>query len=74
VIQPRPTTLDLAVDGCDFTGGGGTAGTLNTATIITQATAQNFKVAGLGFTVSAIFSATNAGNLAYLDGLCLEQV
>ncbi len=57
-----------------FTGGGGSAGTLNAATLITQATAQNFKVSGLGFTVSAIFSATNAGNLAYLDGLALGVV
>ena len=57
-----------------FQGGGGSAGTLDTATIITQATAQNFKTNGLGFTVSAIFSATNAGNLAYLDGLTMEIV
>ena len=55
-----------------FQGGGGSAGTLNTLTIITQATAQAYTTNGLGFTVSAIFSATNAGNLAYLDGLTLE--
>lgn len=55
-----------------FTGGGGTAGTLNTPTIITQGTAINYSTNGLGFTVSAIFSGTNAGNLAYLDGFTLE--
>lgn len=55
-----------------FTGGGGSAGTLNSPTIITQGTAINYANNGLGFTVSAIFSATNAGNLAYLDGFTLE--
>lgn len=55
-----------------FTGGGGSAGTLNTPTIITQGTSINYATNGLGFSVSAIFSATNAGNLAYLDGFTLE--
>jgi hypothetical protein len=55
-----------------FTGGGGSAGTLNTATICTQLTSKDLSTNGLGFTVSAIFSATNAGNLAYLDGFTLE--
>ena len=55
-----------------FTGGGGSAGTLNAPTICTQLTAKDPTVNGQGFTVSAIFSATNAGNLAFLDGLTLE--
>lgn len=63
----------LLVNG-SFTGGGGSAGTLNTPTICTQLTAKNFATNGLGFTVSAVFSATNAGNLAYMDGLTLEVV
>jgi hypothetical protein len=63
----------LLING-SFTGGGGSAGTLNAPTICTQLTAKNLTTAGQGFTVSAIFSATNAGNLAYLDGLCLEVV
>lgn len=57
-----------------FTGGGGTAGTINSPTIITQLAAKDFTTNGLGFTVSAIFSATNAGNLAFLDGFVLEAV
>lgn len=57
-----------------FTGGGGTAGTLNTPTITTALSAKDFTTNGLGFTVSAIFSATNAGNLAYMDGFLLEVV
>lgn len=52
----------------------GTAGTVDTVATTTQATAVDFSLNGQGFVVSALFSATNAGNLAYLDALVLEII
>lgn len=37
-------------------------------------TAANFASAGLAFGVDAVFSATNAGNLVYLDGFDIDPV
>lgn len=54
------------------TGVQGSAGSLVTLAATTQLTAKDLSLNGNGFVVSAIFSATNAGNLAFLDGLTLE--
>lgn len=52
----------------------GSAQTLDAQATVTAQTAIDWTTSGNGFSVSALFSATNAGNLAYLDGLTLEVV
>lgn len=57
-----------------FYASNGSAGTTDTVATTTQVTAVDFSTNGLGFVVSALFSATNAGNLCYLDALVLEAI
>ncbi len=66
-------STSLTVNGVLF-GNNASAGTIVTSAATTQLTAKNFATNGLGFSVSALFGTSNAGNLAYLDGLCLEVV
>jgi hypothetical protein len=55
-----------------FFGNNASAGTIVTSAASTQLTTINYATNGLGFSVSALFGSSNAGNLAYLDGFVLE--
>src|SRR5580765_2117089 len=55
-------------------GNNASAGTIVTSAAVTQLTTINYATNGLGFTVSALFGTSNAGNLAYLDGFVLEAI
>lgn len=52
----------------------GTAGTVQSPLTTTQVTAVDLSAAGQGFVISGFFSATNAGNLCYLDYFAVEEL
>lgn len=53
-------------------GSGSNLATIDSAAAITAVTGVDLTASSLGFSVSALFGSTNAGNVAYLDGFVME--